>query len=68
MKLEEVRTIAKSHSIKHNHLSKTDLIKMIQTAEGNFDCFATAYDGECDQADCIWRDDCFETAQQEELS
>ena len=62
MKLEDIRTIAKSHSIKPGHLSKTELIKSIQTDEGNFDCFATAYDGECDQADCLWREDCFAAA------
>lgn len=49
MKLEEIRTIARSHSIKPNHLSKTELIKAIQTEEGNFDCFGSAYDGVCDQ-------------------
>lgn len=62
MKLEEVRSIAKSHSINPAKLSKTELIKSIQTDEGNFDCFATAYSGECDQACCSWRDDCFEAA------
>ncbi|MBI1887571.1 MAG: SAP domain-containing protein [Nitrosomonadales bacterium] len=62
MKLEDVRTIAKSHSIKLDHLSKTGLIKAIQKDEGNFDCFATARNGECDQADCLWRDDCFDAA------
>jgi hypothetical protein len=62
MKMEDVRTIAKSHGIKPNHLSKPELIRAIQTDEGNFDCFATAYGGECDQVDCIWREDCFESA------
>ena len=62
MKLEDVRTIAKSHGIKPYHLSKTGLIKMIQTEEGNFDCFGSAYDGVCDQANCLWREDCLETA------
>lgn len=62
MELEQVRTIAKSHGINPGKLSKTDLIKSIQTEEGNFDCFATAYAGECDQAGCSWREDCFEAA------
>lgn len=62
MKLEQVHTIAKSHSIKPNHLSKAELIKTIQSEQGNFDCFATAYSGECDQVNCIWREDCFEAA------
>jgi len=68
MKLEEVRAIAKSHSIKPGHLSKTGLIKMIQTDEGNFDCYATAYNGECDQAGCCWREDCFDAAQKGALA
>ncbi|OGS75278.1 MAG: SAP domain-containing protein [Gallionellales bacterium GWA2_55_18] len=62
MKMEEVRSIAKSHGISPGKFSKTELIKYIQANEGNFDCFATAYDRECDQADCKWRADCFEFA------
>lgn len=58
MKLEEIRAIAKSHSIKPGNLSKAELIKTIQVQEGNFDCFGSAYSGECDQSDCLWRSDC----------
>jgi hypothetical protein len=68
MKLENIRTIAKSHSIHPGKLSKTRLIKTIQIEEGNFDCFATAYGGECDQLGCSWREDCFEAAKKGELS
>ena len=64
MKLEDVHTIAKSHGIKPSHLSKAELIKTIQSEEGNFDCFATAYGGECDQAGCLWREDCLKSAVQ----
>lgn len=65
MKLEEIRSIAKSHGVKPGRHSKAELIKSIQMNEGSFDCFATAYDGVCDQMDCCWREDCFETAQGE---
>jgi chaperonin GroEL len=41
MKMDEVRSLAKLHSIRPDHLSKSELIKTIQTEEGNFDCFAT---------------------------
>lgn len=68
MKMEEVRSIAKSQGLNPGKLSKTELIKSIQMEEGNFDCFATAYAGECDQVGCNWREDCFEAAQQGELS
>lgn len=68
MKMEEIRSIAKSQGINPGKLSKTELIRSIQAEEGNFNCFATAYAGECDQAGCCWREDCFETAQRGELS
>ncbi len=62
MKLEAVHSIAKAHHIKPGHLSKTELIKAIQIEEGNFDCFATTKNGDCDQANCMWREDCFAAA------
>lgn len=68
MKLEDVRSIAKSRGIHPGKLSKTKLIKTLQAGEGNFDCFATAYGGECDQFGCSWREDCFEAAKKGELS
>lgn len=62
MKMEEVRSIAKLHGISPGKFSKTELIKYIQTDEGNFDCFASACGGECDQMGCKWREDCFAAA------
>lgn len=62
MKLEDVRGLARAHGIKPENLFKTELIRMIQVREGNFDCYATAYAGECDQFGCLWRKDCFEAA------
>lgn len=68
MNLEEVRSIAKAKGVPARKLRKRDLIKSIQRAEGNFDCFATAHSAECDQQDCLWRDDCFDAAQHGDLS
>lgn len=62
MKLAEVCAIAKLQSIKPGKLTKTELIKAIQTFEGNFDCFGTASIGVCNQLDCCWREDCFEAS------
>lgn len=64
MRVTEVRVIAKAMGIKAGNLPKTELIKTIQKTEGNFDCFATAESGECDQTGCCWREDCFKAAQQ----
>lgn len=68
MRIEEIQHIAKSNKIKHTQLSKTKLIKFIQFREGSFDCFASAFDGICDQTGCCWRNDCFDAARQGELS
>lgn len=62
MKLQEIRAIAKQYQIHSGGLSKAELIQQIQRQEGNFDCFGTACDGECDQLACLWREDCFATA------
>jgi hypothetical protein len=63
MKMHEIKEIAKSHHIKPHNLSKTALIQDIQRVEGNFDCYGTASNGECDQAGCMWREDCIGGAQ-----
>ncbi len=68
MKLEEVRRMAKLQSISAGKLSKSELIKSMQRNEGNFDCFATAYEGVCNQTRCSWRNDCFEASRQGALS
>lgn len=40
---------------------KTELIRQFQKLEGNFECYATAYNRACDQANCLWHDDCLRT-------
>ena len=59
MHMQEIRNIAKTLGVKTAKQSKLNLIRAIQTAEGNFNCFGTAVDGVCDQIQCIWREDCF---------
>ena len=68
MKLEAIRSIAKSMGIAPANQFKTELIRNIQAKEGNYDCYATAYGGECNQGDCSWREDCFDAARKGELS
>lgn len=58
MKMQEIRAKAKGLGIKNTFgLKKGELIRRIQRAEGNFDCFGTAEDY-CDQFQCCFRDDC----------
>ena len=58
MKIYDIRMIAKSMGINPKKMNKTDLIRSIQIEEGNKPCFKTA-DTYCDQADCLWKSDCF---------
>jgi hypothetical protein len=44
------------------------LIRAIQLKEGNFDCFATAHEGVCDQGGCLWRTDCFAASRSRQYS
>lgn len=64
MDMKEIRAIAKRHKIDATGLSKIDIIHKLQREEGNFDCFATAYDGICNQVNCMWREDCFDSSKE----
>lgn len=58
MNLKDIKEIAKQRGVKAGKMKKEELIRSIQLAEGNFDCFGTALSGDCSQNDCIWRGDC----------
>ena len=58
MNMKSIRHLAKTLKVASGHLSKAELIRQIQIAEGNFDCYGSATSGACDQVDCVWRDDC----------
>lgn len=57
MDMNQVKAKAKSLGLKSVGVKKTELIRNIQRAEGNFDCFDTA-DGYCDQRQCCFRSLC----------
>jgi len=62
MKMNEIKKKAKALGIKVMATTKkADLIREIQKAEGNFDCFGTAEDS-CEQWDCCFREDCLSSA------
>jgi hypothetical protein len=58
MKLQEIKEISKMNGIKAGKMNKAELIRTIQRAEGNNDCFATSYARDCNQSNCLWREDC----------
>jgi hypothetical protein len=58
MLVKEIKNIAKQKGVKPGKMNKTELIRAIQRAEGNVDCFATVYVNQCNQMHCLWREDC----------
>jgi len=57
MKMQQVRKRAKALGLKTFQMRKADIIRSIQTAEGNDPCFEAA-NGQCDQLECCWREVC----------
>ncbi|MDH5297490.1 MAG: Rho termination factor N-terminal domain-containing protein [Desulfobulbaceae bacterium] len=60
MKVQEIKKKATDMGINPGKMKKTDLIRAIQSTEGNYPCFQTATDF-CDQDGCCWRGDCMTT-------
>ncbi|MEW6417760.1 MAG: SAP domain-containing protein [Nitrospirota bacterium] len=58
MTLKQVKEIAKGKGVKVGNMKKENIIRAIQRAEGNNDCFGNANAGTCDQLNCLWREDC----------
>lgn len=58
--MQEIRAMAKELAIPSFGKSKTEIIRALQRAEGNFDCYGRANAGFCDQTGCLWHGDCLE--------
>lgn len=60
MNMKDIKKIAKNVGIKNLNLKKDELIRSIQRAEGNIDCFGTPASERCSQASCLWKEDCMD--------
>lgn len=58
MNVQEVKQIAAERGIKTAKMKKADIIRAIQTNEGNPACFDTGITGNCSESNCLWKDDC----------
>ena len=59
-KMSQIREMAKRLGVKSAFgLAKTELVRKVQTAEGNHPCFRTA-ENSCSQTHCLWIEDCLE--------
>lgn len=57
MRMPEVKEKAKNLGITVGKMKKVDLIRAVQGAEGNTECFGRT-DGHCPNTDCCFMDDC----------
>jgi hypothetical protein len=57
--MEKNQSMTRGFASKKNFLDVAELIRSIQRAEGNPDCFGRV-EGDCDQRDCAWRLYCLE--------
>jgi hypothetical protein len=59
MNMQEIRAKAREQGVKARAgIKKADLIRTIQAAEGNPQCFGAEWRFDCQQMDCCWRKDC----------
>lgn len=63
LKINDIRKKARDLGVTFAKTAKkTDLIRGIQAAEGNCQCFATSTVSSCGQEQCSWRADCLDAA------
>ncbi|WP_432822099.1 SAP domain-containing protein [Trichloromonas sp.] len=58
MKMEEIKAVARVRGVKSGRMKKAELVRAIQQAEGNNQCFVTGQADRCGQYECLWREDC----------
>ncbi|MCK4535586.1 MAG: Rho termination factor N-terminal domain-containing protein [Desulfuromonadales bacterium] len=59
MKIPEIRERGRAMGITGlATMRKGEMIRAIQLAEGNRDCFGNLWRFDCLQFDCYWREDC----------
>jgi len=58
MDLKDIKGIAWKWGVKAGKMKRDEIIRAIQKAEGNFDCFGAAVSGQYSHYDCLWREDC----------
>jgi len=58
MNMTEIRKMAKEKGVNSFGKTKADMVRAIQRAENNRDCFNRGESQACGQAGCAWRTDC----------
>lgn len=58
MNMKEIKLIAVECGIVPGKLKKAELVRAIQRAENNPECFMIGLLDRCVEYDCLWRGDC----------
>lgn len=58
MRFQEIQKTAKGMGISSYRMKKTDLIREIQSAENNIECYGTERVDSCQEETCLWKRDC----------
>lgn len=58
MKFQDIRKMAKDMDISTYRMNKIDVIRAIQQAENNIDCYGTDRVDTCQEHACLWRSEC----------
>ncbi|WP_224984115.1 SAP domain-containing protein [Geomonas agri] len=58
MKVQDIKEIAQRMDISSGKLKKGELIRLIQSKEGNIACFDSGQASQCGQSGCLWAEDC----------
>ena len=58
MKFNGIRKMAKDLEISTYRMKKLDMIRAIQQAENNIECFGTERVDYCGEDSCLWKNDC----------
>jgi hypothetical protein len=58
MKVADIQLIAIARGMSPGRMTKSELVRSLQTEEGNTACFQSGQVGSCGQDSCWWREDC----------
>jgi len=58
MRFQEIQKMAKDMGIRSVKMKKADLIRAIQRAENNIECYGTKRGDNCQEMACLWKSDC----------
>jgi hypothetical protein len=58
MRMNDIQGIARGRGVSPGRMTKVELVRTLQQAEGNTTCFQTGQAAICGQDGCLWRADC----------